>query len=77
MAATTQQEAQSHSHDVLYMIPSTKYQYEKDGEKTLQQDHMEDDMPANITQVNRNGMFSSRSPALTHIPRKHIHQSSP
>ncbi|GAN00774.1 hypothetical protein MAM1_0002c00197 [Mucor ambiguus] len=71
MAAMTQQEADIHSHNVLYMIPSTKYQFEKDGEKTLLQDHIEDGMPANINQTNRN-MFSSRSPTLTGTPRKHV-----
>lgn len=72
IAAITQQEAEPHSQDALYMIPSTKYQYEKDGEKTLLQNHKEDDMPANINQIHRNNMLSSRSPAPTHIPRQHV-----
>lgn len=73
MAAMSQQEADTPSHGILYMIPSTKYQFETNGEKTLLQDHMQDDMPANINQINRNDMLLlSRSPALTNNPRKHV-----
>lgn len=70
MATMTQQERDSLSHDILYMIPSTKYQFEKDGEKTLLQDHNEDDMVSNLNQFNRNETLS-RSPALN-TPRKHV-----
>ncbi|KAK4516745.1 uncharacterized protein ATC70_011723 [Mucor velutinosus] len=72
MAAVTQQEAELHSHDVLYMIPSTKYQFERDGEKTLLQDYMGDDMPANTNQINGNDMLSSSPPALTQFLGKHV-----
>jgi hypothetical protein len=37
-------------HEVLYMIPSTKYQYEKDGEKVLSAEY--DDVPFSYQQLN-------------------------
>lgn len=49
---TIQQEQEAYVHNILYMIPSTKYQYEKDDEKTLLQDDNEEFVPSNARHLN-------------------------
>lgn len=49
---TIQQEQEAYVHNILYMIPSTKYQYEKDDEKTLLQDDNEEFVSSNARHLN-------------------------
>ncbi|KAG2190001.1 hypothetical protein INT46_002401 [Mucor plumbeus] len=49
---TIKQEQEVYVHDISYMIPSTKCQYEKDDEKTLLQADNEGLVPSNARHLN-------------------------